>query len=174
MDTVPKNARTADNMSSKNSEWTSSASATRSALHDFDRAVYRFTAAERRLRWHFQRVRDPLPRGRLQALLTLLEQGEATPSQLAREAELNGATITAMIDELEERKLLRRRPDRADGRVWWVSLTAKGRAELSAVMEEWDERFTIAFTDISDKHLEIAGAVLDRLTAVFNDVSNGD
>jgi DNA-binding MarR family transcriptional regulator len=145
-------------------------SAQRPALEQLDRAVYRFAAAERRLRAKHQRTSGGIPRGRIRALLMLTEQHEATPSQLAREAEVNPATVTVMIEELTERGWLRRRPDDTDGRVWWISLTKKGRDELASELLEWRERFARSFADIPDHELAVATKVLDRLVVTFDSV----
>jgi DNA-binding MarR family transcriptional regulator len=60
--------------------------------------------------------------------LSLLSQGPQTASAIARGVALTPAAVTALIDRLEQRKLLHRRPDADDRRKVVVDLTDKARA----------------------------------------------
>ena len=99
----------------------------------------------------------------------LVREQEAPAGKLAREAGLKPNSITAMLEQLERSGLVHRRQDEDDRRVWWISLTDAGRAELEALQEEWDRRFDEAFADVSDRDLAAASRVLERLAHVFRE-----
>jgi DNA-binding MarR family transcriptional regulator len=139
----------------------------RLSLERLRQAIYVFFAAERRLRGRYQRRGESLSLGHLRALFVLMAEHEATAGRLAREAELNPASVTAMIDHLEEQDLVSRRRDGDDRRVCWVALTDKGRAQVAEKEARWRRLLAEAFADMPDRELETATRVLERLAAVF-------
>ncbi len=139
----------------------------RPGIEQLRRAVQLFTAAERRLRGWSQRTGESLSYGHLRALFVLMAEREATAGRLAREAELNPASVTAMVDQLEARGLVQRRRDDQDRRVCRVSLTDEGRSEVAEKEARWSRRLAEAFADTSDRDLEAASRVLERLAEVF-------
>ena len=142
----------------------------RQGIEDLRQAVQVFSAAERRLRSRDQRGRESLSHGHLRALFVLTAEHEATAGRLAREAELNPASVTAMVDQLEARGLVERRRDDHDRRVCWISLTDAGRLEVAEKEARWSRRLAEAFADTPDTDLETASRVLERLAAVFESV----
>jgi DNA-binding MarR family transcriptional regulator len=144
-------------------------SSPRSALARLHEAVYLFTAAERQLVATYKRADGALSPGRVSALNVLVREQEAPAGKLAREAGLKPNSITAMLEQLERTGLVHRRQDEDDRRVWWISLTEAGRAELEALQKEWDRRFDEAFADVPDRDLAAAGRVLERLASVFRE-----
>jgi DNA-binding MarR family transcriptional regulator len=139
----------------------------RQGLEQLRHAVHVFNAAERRLRARYQRAGESLSLGHLRALFALMDH-EATAGQLARDAELNPASVTAMVDQLEAQGLVERRRDDVDRRVCWISLTATGRSEVAAKESRWRQHLAEAFADTPDRDLETACRVLERLAAVFD------
>jgi DNA-binding MarR family transcriptional regulator len=139
----------------------------RPELQRFHEAVYIFTAAERRLIARYKRAGDSLSPGRVRALNVLLREDEASAGTLAREAGLKPNSITPMIEQLERSGMITRRRDETDRRMWWISLTDRGRSELAELGDEWNARFAEAFADTSDRELAIASRVLERLAEVF-------
>jgi DNA-binding MarR family transcriptional regulator len=131
-------------------------------------AVQVFNAAERRLRARSQRGGDTLPPGHLRALFALMAEHEATAGRLARDAELNPASVTAMVDQLEAQGLVQRRRDADDRRVCRISLTETGRAAVAEKEARWSRRLAEAFADVPDRDLDAARRVLERLAAVFD------
>lgn len=143
------------------------------AVERFWQAVHTFTAAERRLRGRHQRHGESLGIGHLRAMFFLVTATQATAGRLAREAELNPASVTSMVDQLEARGLVERRRDDHDRRVSWISLTPLGRAEVADKQARWNQRLAHAFADFSDEELLTAGRVLERLAALY-DATEGD
>lgn len=74
-------------------------------------------------------------------LVLLLANGSATPKQLSQSLDVAPPKITALVDRLAERGLVRRQRSTADGRALDVLLTPEGRAlaqraqRLSQTME---------------------------------------
>jgi MarR family transcriptional regulator, organic hydroperoxide resistance regulator len=141
--------------------------AARQGLERLRHAVHILSAAERRLRGRYQRQGESLSHGHLRALFVLIAEGEVTAGRLARDAELNPASITALVDQLESQGLVQRRRDDQDRRVCWVSLTEQGRAEVAEKEAGWSQRLAEAFADLPDQDLETASLVLERLASVF-------
>jgi DNA-binding MarR family transcriptional regulator len=67
------------------------------------------------------------------------EFGATTQTRLADRLGIGRAAIGSVIDRLQERDLVRRRPDPADRRVWLVEITDSGR-EVFVGISEIDER----------------------------------
>lgn len=61
-------------------------------------------------------------------LMLIAARSIDTVAALARESRVNCASMTRMLDRLEDKELLRRRRSALDRRVVHVELTAKGRA----------------------------------------------
>jgi MarR family transcriptional regulator, organic hydroperoxide resistance regulator len=137
------------------------------SLERLRHAVHVLTAAERRLRGRYQRHGDALSHGHLRALFVLIAEEEVTAGRLARDAELNPASVTAMVDQLEAQGLVQRRRDEQDRRVCWISLTEQGRSEVAEKEARWSQRLAEAFSDLSDEQLGTASLVLERLADVF-------
>jgi DNA-binding MarR family transcriptional regulator len=139
----------------------------RPGLERLRHAVHVFTAAERRLRSRYQRRGESMSPGHLRALFVLTSERRATVGRLAREAELNPASATAMVDQLEAQGLVQRERDVRDRRVCWISLTDQGRSKVADKEARWSQLLAEAFADITDDDLEAASRVLERLAAVF-------
>jgi DNA-binding MarR family transcriptional regulator len=138
----------------------------RLALQRLRRALHNLTSAERLLQGRYQRRSEPFSLAHRRALFAL-RVGPMAAGQLAREAQLNPTTMTTMIDELEAHGLVQRQRDAHDRRVWWISLTEEGRAEVSETETRWNNSLSEAFADTSDQDLEVAIGVLERLTTLW-------
>jgi|EndMetStandDraft_8_1072994.scaffolds.fasta_scaffold02349_9 DNA-binding MarR family transcriptional regulator len=133
------------------------------------REVQVLFAAQRRLLWRSKRKGTSTTPDRLNALLRLSE-GETTHGQLVRDVQMNPATVSILIDNLVGRRLVRRRQDAHDGRVWWLSLTPEGQAEVDRLNANWEALLEAAFDGVSDHDLRATREVLERLTKLFDSV----
>lgn len=113
--------------------------------------------------------REALSHTHLQAMFLLLRQGEATSGALARAADLNPASVTAMVDQLAHRGLVERRRHAEDRRVCLVALTQTGQAVVAAQEQRTAARLHDLLEGISDDELRAARRVLDRLTALIDE-----
>jgi MarR family transcriptional regulator for hemolysin len=68
-------------------------------------------------------------------LVYVQESGSLTQTQLADRLAIGRAATGAVIDALERRRLLERRPDPADRRVWLVAATPGGKELAARVIE---------------------------------------
>lgn len=87
------------------------------------------------------------------ALRVLAHQGHARPGELAVRLRITPRSVTDVVDSLEERGLVIRRPDPADRRATALSLTMEGERlvdEIDAARRE-DARAYFALLDHSDR-----------------------
>lgn len=133
------------------------------ALEEVRNSAGRLLAAERRVRGADQRRGGGLTHAHVRALFVLLREQEATAGTLARVAELNPASVTAMIDHLEGLGLVQRRRDGRDRRVCWVSLTEAGKAQVAEKQQVWHAVVAEAFEGMSDRELNVVARGLSRL-----------
>ena len=127
-------------------------------------------AAQRRLTWRTKRTGGSTTPDRMRALVRL-EQGEATHGELVREAQLNGSSVSGLLDDLTRQGLVERRQDDSDGRVWWISLTPAGRARVSELRVDWMAKFELHLADLDDDEIHAGCRLLERLTSVFDAIA---
>jgi DNA-binding MarR family transcriptional regulator len=89
------------------------------------------------------------------------------PTDLYRESLLTSGAITNRIDRVEERGLVRRRPDPQDGRVVVVQLTAAGRRLADRATAIHFRALAETFEDLSAQECTQLNASLARLLAVL-------
>jgi DNA-binding MarR family transcriptional regulator len=102
------------------------------------------------------------------ALATIGREGPLTLGALAASEQVSPPTITRVVSKLEAGGLVRRRPDRADGRVTRVELSAAGRRQLEAGRIRRTAWLSTRLRDLPTEdlvRLEQAAAVLERLTS---------
>src|SRR5262245_45599794 len=126
-------------------------------------AMNRLLGADRRLRGRDLRQGNALTHAHFRALFTLTDQPELTAGALARAAELNPASVTAMVDQLEARGLVARRPDDQDRRVCWISLTPDGQRQVNELRRTWHAMLRHGFADIPDDDIMTAVRVIHRM-----------
>jgi DNA-binding MarR family transcriptional regulator len=117
-------------------------------IEDVRAALFELLGAERRMRGRDQTHRTgELTNAQLRALM-VLRKGEQTAGQIAESSFSNPASVTVMLDNLEEAGVIERRRSSEDRRVCLVSLTEQGRQiveEKRARFEAiWKERFAQA------------------------------
>jgi MarR family transcriptional regulator, organic hydroperoxide resistance regulator len=128
--------------------------------------------AERRLRGREQRGRDQPPRdlthSQLRALVVLGKAEQVTAGELAKSADLNPASVTAMLDQLEANGIVERRRGDHDRRVCLVSLTANGRAIVDEHRARWQALWDQSLVDLDERDLAAALRVLRALTGLLD------
>ncbi len=93
---------------------------------------------------------------------------DATPSFLAKEISLSQATVTALIDKLEKRGLVRRRRDETDKRRVYIDLTEEGFATLSDAPDSLQRRFQKGFSKLESWEQSFLVAALERTAFLLN------
>jgi len=133
-------------------------------------ALSRLFAADRRLRHRDQQRRDgSLTYAQVRSLVVLVQEGEVTAGRLAKAADLNPASVTAMIDQLERGGFVRRRPDTQDRRQSWISLTDEGRLRVEQKERLWRARMADLLADVTPAELAAAVKVMDLLGAMMEE-----
>lgn len=97
-------------------------------------------------------------------VVTLLET--RGPMSMGRVAELMGtslASTSGIVDRMEERRLVERRPSPRDRRVVEVHIGDGGRALIETIRARRREHLREAFERMSDEHLEALRAGLSAL-----------
>jgi MarR family transcriptional regulator, organic hydroperoxide resistance regulator len=132
-------------------------------LDDVRLAFVELLGAERRLRSREQNRSRDLTQSQLRALSALSKVDEVTAGELAKSADLNPASVTAMLDQLEANDIIERRRAEQDRRVCMVSLTGKGRAILDERQASWLALWQEHFGDMPDEDLSAALKVIQKM-----------
>jgi DNA-binding MarR family transcriptional regulator len=115
-------------------------------------ALLELLGSERRLRYREQESQH-LTTTQFLALFVLQSHEPVTAGQLAKSADLNPGTVTGMLDDLEKKGIVERRPDPRDRRLVMVSLTDTGRASLGQRRDQWVTLEEQHFGKVSDEEL---------------------
>jgi MarR family transcriptional regulator, organic hydroperoxide resistance regulator len=144
-------------------------------LEQLRSALGELLGAERRLRGRDQhrRAGGELSHHQIRALFHLASEQEVTAGCLAKNAELSPASMTAMLDQLEEWGLVTRRRSAEDRRQVLVALTDEGRAKIDRKQAAWNETFLAALGEHSDEELAAAVRVM-RTVGGFLDTLGRD
>jgi DNA-binding MarR family transcriptional regulator len=94
---------------------------------------------------------------------------ELSPGQLTAETLVTSGTMTNRIDRLEQRALVRRRPDPSDGRGVLVGLTEDGRELVDTALEDLLARERALLASLHPGDADMLAAALRRLVAPFDD-----
>ncbi len=108
------------------------------------------------------------------AVLVLLRDGVAhTCAGLSRALARDTGSLTRLIDQLERRKLLRRRPSEKDRRVQELSLTSAGRSKVKALTPRAAETLNAILADFSRAEAEQLIALLHAFIAGIERTQGG-
>ena len=149
-------------------EWTAELSELGSAFRRVFRSVSRLRGRDTHL------AGEELSHAQFELLIELYERGELPAGELAAAARLTPATVTQMLDHLEECGHVARARSEVDRRVVACSLTAQGRGEIQAKREAWRGRWEQALGEVPVEDLRAATRVLTRLRAVFEEAPEAD
>lgn len=103
---------------------------------------------------------------RLSALSVVVFAGPLTLGALARAEGVTPATISRIVDGLEQGGLVRRRPHPGDGRAVRLEATAKGVRVLHRARDRRLRRLDQRLGELDERELEVVGraaAALERL-----------
>ena len=134
-----------------------------SVLDEVRLAFVELLGAERRLRSREQNRSHDLTQSQLRALSALSKVDEVTAGELAKSADLNPASVTAMLDQLEANDIIERRRAEQDRRMCMVSLTEKGRAILDERQANWLALWQEHFGHMPDEDLSAALRVIQKM-----------
>jgi MarR family transcriptional regulator, 2-MHQ and catechol-resistance regulon repressor len=96
-------------------------------------------------------------------LEVLLHRGPLTIGEVGSRVLLTSGSMTHVIDKLERRRMLERRPDPEDRRASYLHLTAEGRALISSIFPAHAEAIRRATSGLTTEEKRIASVLLRRL-----------
>ncbi len=149
----------------------------RRALPEVDSSPLEVLSRVTRLARHLDRQRTTvLARHDLEIwtfdVLSALRRSEPphqlSPGQLVAQTMVTSGTMTNRIDHLEQRGLVRRRPDPADARSVRVQLTAAGRRRVDAALEDLVAREDAILGALDDDARATLADLLRRVVAPFD------
>jgi len=141
------------------------------AIEDLRLAVSQMFGAERRLRSRDHSRPGELTNAQLRALAALGREHEMTAGQLARSADLNPASVTAMLDQLETAQIVERHRSTDDRRVCNVSLTPQGWELLERKLAYWHALWEERFAWVSDQDIQTAVRVMHEVAEIYDTLS---
>jgi DNA-binding MarR family transcriptional regulator len=145
----------------------------RVALEQVRIAMGELFGAERRLRGREQQEPTEITTSQLRALIILDDADEVTAGDLAKSADLNPASVTAMLDQLESKGVIERKRGLKDRRVCLVSLTAAGRAIVDERRGNWHALWEERFGEFSEETLSAAFRVMRTMIQVIDEMDGG-
>jgi DNA-binding MarR family transcriptional regulator len=95
-------------------------------------------------------------------LLRVIQQGAQPAGQLAIRLGLSAASLTRVLERLEERALLERQVDRTDRRRVTVSITQRGRETVGGLQYWMGSPITAAIQKMTEEDRTQFTAMLDR------------
>ena len=116
-------------------------------------------------------------RMRHMAVLAAVEENASSQLDLARSLNLDPSDVTSTVDDLETRRFVTRRVDRADRRRKLVSITAAGRRELSRLHAVAEQLADSLLEPMPERRRRQLHADLSRVLArhdARNGVDTGD
>ena len=111
-----------------------------------------------RLARSLRHVRDDsldLQTNQLSAMSVLLNDGDMLMGELAATEKVQPPSMTRIVNGLEERGYLARRPDPRDGRQCLVTLTPPGREVLLANRRRRNEWLTVRIAELDPAEREV-------------------
>jgi DNA-binding MarR family transcriptional regulator len=105
-----------------------------------------------------------------QLLFTLADCDGLSSGELAVAAELSPASVTQMLDSLEELGLVARGRSDHDRRIVTCTLTEAGRSVITERQTTFKKRWEAAVADLETRELEMAATVFDRIASLFDEL----
>jgi DNA-binding MarR family transcriptional regulator len=141
----------------------------RPEIEELRGALAGMSGAERRLRGRDHSRPGELTFAQIRALAALGREREMTAGQLARSADLNPASVTAMLDHLEAADIVQRHRSTSDRRVCNVSLTSHGWELLEKKLANWQAFWEQKLADVSDEDLRVAVRVVQQVSGLYEE-----
>ncbi len=111
--------------------------------------------------------RESMTATEFRALARLVEFGPKAPKQLARLMAVSTATVTAVIDRLESRGMVRRLPNESDGRSVILTPTDEGQEVITRTFSTYRQLYVTSLDDFPEAKVDELRAMLDLVTAEF-------
>jgi len=109
-----------------------------------------------------------LTASQLLVLQHVAQRGKALPSAIARDIDLKQATVTVLVNKLEQAALVTRRRDTRDRRRVWIELTDEGRTVLARSPDLLQSRFERGFEGLQEWEQAMIIATLERVASLLD------
>jgi DNA-binding MarR family transcriptional regulator len=122
-----------------------------------------------RLARSLRHIRDDsldLQSNQLSAMAVLLNDGDMLMGELAATEKVQPPSMTRIVNGLEQRGYVARRPDPRDGRQCLVTLTPAGREVILANRRRRDEWLTVRIAELDPAEREVLRQALPILARV--------
>ena len=126
--------------------------------------------AERRLRGRNPARKGELSNAQVRALSELKHGEECTSGEIAKRADLSPASVTTMLDQLEQDGMVTRRRSEQDRRQVIVALTDAGHEALQAKRAAWERLWVEQLGHHDDEEVEAATRVLRSIVRLVDAV----
>ena len=103
----------------------------------------------------------------MECLALIFFRGLVTPSELARYTGLTSGATTAMLDRLENARLIERRPNPQDRRGTLIVLTDERTDELSSLFASGRQAIARLNAGYAEKDLDVVAGYLTKLAALW-------
>ena len=97
----------------------------------------------------------------------LKQHGPTMPSLLAKEVSLSQATVTGILDRLEEQGAVQRERDISDRRRVNICLTEPGEELAASVPLPLQERFTMSLKELPEENQLVIDTVLKQIVGMM-------
>lgn len=111
-----------------------------------------------------------VPRGQAAALMVIANEGGMTQTQLATALCIQGATVTTMLQRMEESELVHRERDSNDNRLVRVYLTEYGRTKTEEILGRLKELQARISRGIPQEDLDHMRSLVERMMANMDPV----
>ena len=118
----------------------------------------------RRKAFEFPFPRPFFVRERLLIVADSYEDG-VRQKALVEELDISPAAVSELVSKLEKDEYVTREVDQSDKRATLIKLTDLGKARAAELADERNERFSKAFTALTDKEKDQLLKLLEKLTA---------
>lgn len=107
--------------------------------------------------------RVEIPRGQAMVLCQVAKQDGLTQSEIAERLSVQGATITTMLQKMDDAGWVSRQRDAADNRLVRVYMTEAGIQKEREINEQFGALQTLAFKEMSQEELALLRRWLLRI-----------
>lgn len=104
----------------------------------------------------------------VRVLQVIAETGRTTPTAIANRMGVSQATVSALIDRLEAKGLVRRTRSDTDRRQTNLTLTDEGTEALSRAPDALQQRYVKRFEALPDWEQSMIVAALERVSALLD------
>lgn len=104
-----------------------------------------------------------------ECLRLLFQKGAATPTEIAKHTGLTSGATTAMLDRLENAKLIERKPNLADRRGTLITPAKSAAEKVAAWFQPARNALDELIASYSAEELEIISGIFERFAKLWDD-----